>query len=129
MTTRNIKATEIKRSLSKYNINSSNIVEFYSILNNWVKYGKKISGIINLPDIKKDIMYQLDIPQKTVVKLVNEKIKQIPKVNSLKIGRNDHCKCNSGKKFKKCCGTFKNTKIEEIEAIEDEEIEEIIAEC
>jgi uncharacterized protein YecA (UPF0149 family) len=24
--------------------------------------------------------------------------------NSPKIGRNDPCSCNSGKKFKKCCG-------------------------
>lgn len=30
----------------------------------------------------------------------NGELKSIPK----KIGRNDPCYCNSGKKFKKCCG-------------------------
>jgi peptide deformylase len=31
--------------------------------------------------------------------------KQVPITNKLKIGPNDPCICNSGKKFKKCCGS------------------------
>ena len=31
-------------------------------------------------------------------------IKQKPKVNGKKIGRNDPCPCGSGKKYKNCCG-------------------------
>ena len=27
-----------------------------------------------------------------------------PEAQAYKIGRNDPCSCNSGKKFKKCCG-------------------------
>ena len=34
--------------------------------------------------------------------------KQMPKVNEVKIGRNDPCPCGSGKKYKKCCGSVGN---------------------
>ena len=33
-----------------------------------------------------------------------ETLKQAPKKNSKKIGRNDPCPCGSGKKYKQCCG-------------------------
>ncbi len=33
-----------------------------------------------------------------------EPIKQQPKVNGKKVGRNDPCPCGSGKKYKNCCG-------------------------
>ena len=33
-----------------------------------------------------------------------EKVKQTPKKNDKKIGRNDSCPCGSGKKYKNCCG-------------------------
>lgn len=33
-----------------------------------------------------------------------EPVKQQPKVNGKKIGRNDPCPCGSGKKYKNCCG-------------------------
>ena len=29
---------------------------------------------------------------------------EVPYNNKIKIGRNDPCPCNSGKKYKKCCG-------------------------
>jgi preprotein translocase subunit SecA len=33
-----------------------------------------------------------------------EAVKQKPLVNTQTVGRNDHCPCGSGKKYKKCCG-------------------------
>lgn len=33
-----------------------------------------------------------------------EKLKQQPKMNDNKVGRNDPCPCGSGKKYKQCCG-------------------------
>ena len=34
----------------------------------------------------------------------NEGVKKTPKKVEKKIGRNDHCPCGSGKKYKQCCG-------------------------
>ncbi len=39
-----------------------------------------------------------------VAKDGKEKVKQTPKKNDKKIGRNDSCPCGSGKKYKNCCG-------------------------
>ena len=37
--------------------------------------------------------------------VINEEIKRrTPIKKDIKIGRNDPCPCNSGKKYKKCCG-------------------------
>jgi len=32
-----------------------------------------------------------------------ESLIRLPKISDQKIGRNDHCPCGSGKKYKKCC--------------------------
>lgn len=48
------------------------------------------------PEIAKDIIDVLGVDPK---KYLNKKVG-----TNEKIGRNDLCTCNSGKKFKKCCG-------------------------
>jgi hypothetical protein len=41
---------------------------------------------------------KFSISQENIVKADN-----ISKINSVKVGRNDHCPCGSGKKYKRCC--------------------------
>lgn len=53
-----------------------------------------------------------EITDKEVSKILREigieleggKPKKVPKQVGKKIGRNDKCTCDSGKKYKKCCG-------------------------
>ena len=35
--------------------------------------------------------------------IIDRQVKQQPRVNKNKVGRNDPCPCGSGKKYKKCC--------------------------
>lgn len=102
MEQRTIKATEVRNGLR--NFKDSELLGFYKLLDDWVEHGTNYSGVLSLPLSKKDLVYQLDKPEMTVVKLsetdkytVNE-----PKV-STKVGRNDICNCGSGIKHKKCC--------------------------
>lgn len=37
-----------------------------------------------------------------------------------KVGRNEPCPCNSGKKFRKCCQSKTNPALREIEALKEE---------
>mgnify|MGYP001166572953 CR=1 FL=1 len=39
---------------------------------------------------------------------INNNPKPKPKKRTEKIGRNDKCPCESGKKYKKCCGSVAN---------------------
>jgi len=63
----------------------------------------------NMLDAKADYLYEL--PQWEDI-LTKEKRKEIRKewsaskmvVNKNKVGRNEHCPCGSGKKYKNCCG-------------------------
>ncbi len=44
--------------------------------------------------------------KKDIKALMDERLNQLPKerlVRRVKIGRNDLCPCNSGRKFKRCC--------------------------
>lgn len=83
------------------------------MLDDWVSNGTKYSGIVNLPKTQKDLVYQLDEPHLTVVKLCVEKMYSSESLSSdikntkktRKIGRNESCICGSGIKFKKCCAT------------------------
>ena len=114
MNWRSNKRDEIKSSFIKININiyiCENLKDFYTELDNWVDTGKSVTGIVNLVEIEKDIIYQLDNPNSTVVKLseenkmkldINPEIKPEPKIKT-KIGRNELCNCNSGRKYKHCC--------------------------
>ncbi|MHA1377259.1 MAG: SEC-C metal-binding domain-containing protein [Candidatus Helarchaeota archaeon] len=36
------------------------------------------------------------------------KLPPLKKLQPKKIGRNEPCQCGSGKKYKKCCGSYKN---------------------
>ena len=122
MSWRSNKRDEIKNSFTKININiyvCEDLPIFYSELDNWVDTGKPVTGIINLVEIEKDIIYQLDTPNTTVVKLSEENKMKIDKKLELKsepesetesepkikvkIGRNESCSCKSGKKYKRCC--------------------------
>lgn len=111
MNERNKKAVEIKMSLLNLTpplneFRSPTLSQFFTILQDWVDNDKKYYGILNLPEIKKDIVYQLEKPKNTVVKLTEENKEQMnpePHINTTKIGRNDTCPCDSGKKYKKCC--------------------------
>ena len=54
------------------------------------------------------ILFNLKIVEKTeekkeTEKQINQKFDQL---SSKKIGRNEPCPCNSGKKYKHCCGAF-----------------------
>jgi hypothetical protein len=98
------KSTEIKENLNKYNIHNE---VFLEKLNNWVETGEFNTGVINLPELKKDLVYQLTNIEETVIKLADQnqyEIKKEQKINSFKQGRNDICNCGSNKKYKKCCG-------------------------
>lgn len=97
---RNIKANEIKNGL--ININQTQLNDFYVLLDEWVKTGKKCTGIVNLKDLKKDLVYQLDEIKTTVVKLTVEGKYECEPKNNGNI-RNKPCRCGSNKKFKKCC--------------------------
>lgn len=51
-----------------------------------------------------DIIKTLGISKKKLNKVKNGNINsKKPIINDNKIGRNDLCNCNSGKKYKKCC--------------------------
>ena len=113
MNIRSKKTIEIKTNFLKNNITETvypELIQFYTILNDWHITGKKYTGIINIPKLKKDIIYQLDKPNLTVVKLSleNDNVINIknPFVNTNKIGRNDPCNCGSNIKYKKCCFIF-----------------------
>ena len=50
---------------------------------------------------KNDADLRYDMKRRYEKSIANQKVQQIKQV--LKIGRNDPCPCESGKKFKKCC--------------------------
>jgi len=103
MNTRQKKMIEIKQSLLNLKPQSicPELTYFFSMLQDWADNNKKFSGILNLPEIKKDLVYQLDSPKNTVT--VEQKDQKEPIISSSRIGRNECCNCNSGKKYKKCC--------------------------
>ena len=46
------------------------------------------------------------LKQEKLSQMMDDRLKQLPEerlVRRVKIGRNDPCPCNSGRKFKKCC--------------------------
>ena len=49
------------------------------------------------------VQFCMDWLEKTMGNVV-ETLKQPTVINEIEIGRNDPCKCGSGKKYKKCCG-------------------------
>lgn len=77
----------------------SNSGSKYIFQNNEVIINNVINNIIINPE-KKDTIYHPEIlnPKETMVQPFPQK----------KIGRNEICKCGSGKKFKKCHGARKN---------------------
>jgi uncharacterized protein YecA (UPF0149 family) len=51
---------------------------------------------------------QFDEPIAETEKIDRSPAKGVPTVSLPKQGRNELCPCNSGKKYKKCCGTSDN---------------------
>ena len=44
--------------------------------------------------------------QELITRAMDERLKELPQerlVRRVKVGRNDPCPCNSGRKFKQCC--------------------------
>ena len=41
---------------------------------------------------------------KSVVEIENDVVFIPTQIKPIKVGRNDSCPCNSGRKYKKCCG-------------------------
>ena len=111
MDKRNQKVVEIKNSLLQLNPPLTETIcptltQFFTILQDWCDNDTIYHGIINLPEINKDIVYQLETPKNTVVKLTEPgkvKIDSVPYIKDKNTGRNDECQCGSGKKYKKCC--------------------------
>jgi len=54
----------------------------------------------------------------------DENIIDFPTTKKEKIGRNDPCPCGSGKKYKKCCGKFANSKSAQLSSEECQEFYE-----
>lgn len=48
----------------------------------------------------------------------NKNIVKLPTLQKPKVGRNDLCPCGSGKKFKKCCAMFEDTKTAQLSSEE-----------
>ena len=63
-------------------------------------------GEANNPRDIESIAAQHEIDHQVGILFTDREVKQksVPFVNLGKIGRNDPCPCNSGKKYKKCCG-------------------------
>jgi uncharacterized protein YecA (UPF0149 family) len=55
------------------------------------------------PEFAQEVLLVANKKHPSVQSIIGDNI--IPKPIALdKVGRNDPCKCGSGKKFKKCCG-------------------------
>ena len=66
------KALEVQKGLRSMNLHEGtchSLTEFSKILNDWVKTDKHYSGSIEIPEIKRKLVYQLMEPKNTVVKL------------------------------------------------------------
>jgi hypothetical protein len=64
------KAIEIKTALKKMHISSMKCFEsFHLLLNKWVKKGEHVSGFIYIEFLNKYLIYELDEPELTVVKI------------------------------------------------------------
>ena len=96
---------ELRKLLEESNINLDNKL-IKDLLNQSlsVKDPKNVKDFDQFSDLAKILR---KIPKKKLKKfqetLQQFKPKKIPKHNKNKIGRNDKCFCNSGKKYKKCC--------------------------
>lgn len=77
MTTQRLKkAIEVKKALMSLGLNEevyTGLKEFSIILNEWVKDGVAKKGYIELPELKKYIVYRLLAPEKTMVKISLQK--------------------------------------------------------
>ena len=78
-----------------------------SVRYSWVEISYLENGQPASKRFKEDeaqyVQFCMDWLEKTMGKVV-ETLKQPTVVNEVEIGRNDPCKCGSGKKYKKCCG-------------------------
>lgn len=101
--TRNITAQKVRNGLRSFDQNSE-LLKFYSLLDDWVANETAYSGVIKLENPEKDLVYQLDKLEFTVVKLSEPNTYlDKDKVDTPKTGRNEKCNCGSGIKYKKCC--------------------------
>ncbi|MBI3892749.1 MAG: SEC-C domain-containing protein [Candidatus Wallbacteria bacterium] len=61
-------------------------------------------GRLRAPDIERDVLEALEKLRREVAPKDPPFAAVGPRPSPGKIGRNDPCPCNSGNKFKKCCG-------------------------
>ena len=115
---------------------SKNTLEGYKEIRSYITYGdgiRELGSILNRHNFKFDDEKQLQefinlimnaknntriwennghAPSEMheIQKKRNENIVRFPTLKRSQIGRNDPCPCGSGKKYKKCCATFDDTK-------------------
>jgi len=69
------------------------------------EFMKKAIGVWEDISFKLSVEHPQLLKAKEGLKIIKKKIQQKRlMISSIKIGRNDPCPCNSGKKYKKCCG-------------------------
>ena len=86
----------------------NNLSFLYGKMNNYKEAKKYIEKAIEIREYILPPNHPELLLSKQDLMIINEEIKRrTPIKKDIKIGRNDRCPCNSGKKYKKCCG--KNT--------------------
>lgn len=63
---------------------------------------KMMQAMLDQMSMEKDRLFFP--PEGSLEQESREELKQLPTQSAPKVGRNDLCPCNSGKKFKRCCG-------------------------
>jgi uncharacterized protein YecA (UPF0149 family) len=103
MDLKNMDVDSILPMLTQFGINPEQLGE--DKLKKIMKLSEEIKDPQNItPKLAKSIMKTLGISKKKLNNIKNGNTESVrePK-KSTKIGRNELCKCNSGKKYKKCC--------------------------